>query len=276
MKLLYSKDGFTWRLLRTLWPFDGGYSTTAPLELAPDGSVVKYGTFFEGGGLFSGRQALLFNNFTVPTGGYKSDDGAASKQAIHATALDRLPAGAILPTGWLKAQAGLQANGMTLGLGFWASGGIADDYCVDPSLNGTVIMKPGKGQQGGEYDLNGTIPLSCQVDQPLLRRLREASIVKILNTTHSGGYLGPPVPANGTKSSGDSYWRKMILVLALESYVECEGPFAPSKTMQAKVETALVKHYIAMYKMVVAKQPDITKDYWGSARYSEFCSACSG
>jgi len=35
MKLLFSKDGFTWRLLSTLWPFDGGYSTTAPLELDP-------------------------------------------------------------------------------------------------------------------------------------------------------------------------------------------------------------------------------------------------
>ena len=70
MKLLYSRDGFDWRLLKTLWPFDGGYSTTAPLEVAPDGSVVRFATFFEAGGLFSGRQALLFNNFSVPSNGY--------------------------------------------------------------------------------------------------------------------------------------------------------------------------------------------------------------
>jgi hypothetical protein len=70
MKLLYSKDGFKWRLIETLWPFDGGYSTTAPLEVAPDGSVVRFATFFEAGGLFSGRQALLFNNFSVPAAGY--------------------------------------------------------------------------------------------------------------------------------------------------------------------------------------------------------------
>ena len=70
MKLLYSKDGFHWRLLETLWPFDGGYSTTAAVEVAPDGSVVRFATLFEAGGLFSGRQALLFNNFSVPAAGY--------------------------------------------------------------------------------------------------------------------------------------------------------------------------------------------------------------
>jgi hypothetical protein len=72
MKLLFSPDGFTWRLLETLWPFDGGYSTLGAIEIDEhDGSVLRYMTFFEAGGIFSGRQALVFNNFTVPTGGYK-------------------------------------------------------------------------------------------------------------------------------------------------------------------------------------------------------------
>lgn len=35
MKLLFSRDGFTWRLLRTLWPFGGGEATlqTGPMVL---------------------------------------------------------------------------------------------------------------------------------------------------------------------------------------------------------------------------------------------------
>ena len=71
MKLLFSKDGITWRLLKTLWPFDGGYSTTAAIEMdATTGVVTRYATFFEGGGLFSGRQVLVYNNFTVPPDGY--------------------------------------------------------------------------------------------------------------------------------------------------------------------------------------------------------------
>jgi hypothetical protein len=70
MKLLFSSNGFDWRLLETLWPLDGGYSTLAAIEQDGDGSVTRYMTFFEAGGLFSGRQALLINNFTVPAGGY--------------------------------------------------------------------------------------------------------------------------------------------------------------------------------------------------------------
>lgn len=70
MKLLFSSNGFDWRLLETLWPFDGGYSTLAAIEQDEDGNVTRYMTFFEAGGLFSGRQALLINNFTVPAGGY--------------------------------------------------------------------------------------------------------------------------------------------------------------------------------------------------------------
>ena len=71
MKLLFSTNGFDWELLETLWPFDGGYSTLGALEIDEhDGSVMRYATFFEAGGLFSGRQALLFNNFTVPVPGY--------------------------------------------------------------------------------------------------------------------------------------------------------------------------------------------------------------
>lgn len=69
MKMLYSRDGFTWKLLRTLWPFAGGYSALAPLEVDAHGEVTRIATLFEAGGLFGGvnddRAALIFNNFTV-------------------------------------------------------------------------------------------------------------------------------------------------------------------------------------------------------------------
>ena len=69
MKMLHSHDGFTWKLLRTLWPFAGGYSATAPLERDASGQVTRFATLFEAGGVFGGlsddRAALVFNNFTV-------------------------------------------------------------------------------------------------------------------------------------------------------------------------------------------------------------------
>lgn len=58
-------------------------------------------------------------------------------------------------------------------------------------------------------------------------------------------------------------------MLALESYAECTGPFAPNTTMQRAVEAALVAHHKAMYARVAANDPLFVDDVWGSARYSE-------
>ena len=69
MKMLHSRDGFTWTLLRSLWPLAGGYSALAPLDLDATGQVTRFATLFEAGGLFGGltsdRAALVFNNFTI-------------------------------------------------------------------------------------------------------------------------------------------------------------------------------------------------------------------
>ena len=43
------------------------------------------------------------------------------------------------------------------------------------------------------------------------------------------------------------YWGRMIIVFALQTYIECVGPYAPDAEMKAKVEAALVRHYQAMY-----------------------------
>jgi hypothetical protein len=61
----------------------------------------------------------------------------------------------------------------------------------------------------------------------------------------------------------------MSLVLGLQSFVECEGPFAPQKAAQQAMEAALLKHHIAFQKHVAASDPKWTHDVWGSARYSE-------
>jgi hypothetical protein len=161
-------------------------------------------------------------------------------------------------------------------------------------------------EQGGGYFLNGMLPLSCQADLPHLRALRcesepepepsahsanaspggavllmsvflmrrsrvrsDASIAKILKTVSPDGFLGPPLPNVTNGKNPDIYWGRMSLVLGLQSYVECEGPFAPAPLEQKAMEQALLKHHIAFQKHVAADSPRWTHDVWGSARYSE-------
>ena len=104
--------------------------------------------------------------------------------------------------------------------------------------------------------------------------LRDASIAKILKTKSLDGFLGPALPNVTNGKNPDTYWGRMSLVLGLQSFVECEGPYAPAKSLQAAMEQALVKHHISFYKHVAASSPEWIDDAWGSARYSEVLVAC--
>ena len=96
--------------------------------------------------------------------------------ALNPPVLDRLPAGAIKPLGWLKRQAELMTTGLTGSLPYWA-GGFKNTEWV-----GATTDTRGD-EQGGEYYMNGMIPLSCQIDTPKLRELREVSVAKILRVS---------------------------------------------------------------------------------------------
>ena len=75
--------------------------------------------------------------------------------------------------------------------------------------------------------------------------LRDASIAKILKTKSLDGFLGPALPNVTNGKNPDTYWGRMSLVLGLQSFVECEGPYAPAKSLQAAMEQALVRHHIS-------------------------------
>merc|ERR1712107_231807 len=55
----FSPDGQTWKLIKHVWPLYGGYSTVEALAYDSKGEVSQYGTFFEAGGLFGKRQAMI-------------------------------------------------------------------------------------------------------------------------------------------------------------------------------------------------------------------------
>ena len=192
---------------------------------------------------------------------------STSSSTLHAPVLDRLPAGAIVPEGWLLKQAHVQANGETGGLAVWLGGGIAEN-CYMPFATGSVHAKC--GMQGGEYFINGMFPLTAIIDVPALRDIRERSVGRILRWTNGpNGTLMGEIPWTNRTNDNSDYWGRMIAVLALQTYVESVGPYAPNATMKARVEAALVRHYYAMYSQMSAEMPPFYLDAWGSARYVE-------
>ena len=112
--------------------------------------------------------------------------------------------------------------------------------------------------------MNGLVPLSCQVDAPELRALRDASVAKILAHVGANGTLGGDLP-EGKYDAKESYWGRMIIVLALESFAECVGPFAPPAAQQRAVEDALVRHHRTIYRRMAAKDPEFTRSPRGCA-----------
>ena len=80
--------------------------------------------------------------------------------------------------------------------------------------------------------------------------------------------MGGAIP-HGAFNDKQSYWGRMIIVLALQSYAECVGTFAPAPDRQAAVEQALLRHHSAIAARMRADDPPFWTCPWGSARYAE-------
>ena len=70
-----------------------------------------------------------------------------------------LPLGSIRPTGWLRAQLLIQANGL---------GGHLDETWPDVGPNSGWLGGTGESWERGPYFLDGLVPLATQLDDPRL------------------------------------------------------------------------------------------------------------
>ena len=91
--------------------------------------------------------------------------------SLRAPSLLRLPTGATKPTGWLKDELTLQARGLSGQLpSFWV-------YFVNSSWLGKHGRDP---EQFIPYYMQGAVPLSYQLDDPNLNKIRDGYIDYIL------------------------------------------------------------------------------------------------
>lgn len=133
---------------------------------------------------------------------------------LQPLALEPLPLGVVRPTGWLRDQLRVQANGLT---------GYLDEFW--PSVaQSRWIGGVAEGWERGPYWLDGLIPLAVQLDDSRLLAKAEHWIDYILAHQHEDGWLGPKDdPHEGTGEVALDPWPHFVLFKALTQWEEARG-----------------------------------------------------
>ena len=99
-----------------------------------------------------------------------------------------LPLGSIRPTGWLRDQLHIQANGLS---------GHLDETWPDVGPNSGWLGGTGESWERGPYFLDGLVPLAYQLDDPHLKAKAQKFIDWTLNHQHPTACSAPPPTTTG-------------------------------------------------------------------------------
>lgn len=117
-----------------------------------------------------------------------------------------LPLGAVRPTGWLRAQLEIQANGLS---------GHLDETWADVGPNSGWLGGTGESWERGPYYLDGLIPLAYLLDDARLKAKAQKFIDWTLTHQQPNGMIGP--------TSNDDWWPRIVMLKALSQYQEATG-----------------------------------------------------
>ena len=117
-----------------------------------------------------------------------------------------LPLGSIRPTGWLKNQLEIQANGL---------GGHLDETWPDVGPNSGWLGGKGESWERGPYFLDGLIPLAWLLDDARLKAKAQRFVDWTLDHQAPNGMIGP--------ASNDDWWPRIVMLKALTQYQEFTG-----------------------------------------------------
>jgi hypothetical protein len=117
-----------------------------------------------------------------------------------------LPLGSVRPTGWLRSQLQIQANGL---------GGHLDETWPDVGPNSGWLGGTGESWERGPYFLDGLVPLAYLLDDERLKAKAQKFIDWTLTHQHPDGMLGP--------TSNNDWWPRMVMLKVLTQYQEATG-----------------------------------------------------
>ncbi len=151
-----------------------------------------------------------------------------------------LPLGEVRPTGWLRRQLRIQADGM---------GGHLDEFWPDVGSNSGWLGGTGESWERGPYFLDGLLPLAWQLDDDVLKAKAQRFVDWTLNHQAASGMIGP--------TSNDDWWPRMVMVKALMQYYEV--------TRDSRVIPVLTKYF--HYQL--AELPSRPLRDWGKYRWQD-------
>ncbi len=137
-----------------------------------------------------------------------------NRAPLAPVAFPLLPLTSVKPTGWLRDQLIIQANGLS---------GHLDEFWPD-LVNSAWIGGPGEGWERGPYYLDGLVPLAYELDDPKLIAKVKKWIDWTLNNQQPDGMLGP-------KGNTD-WWPNYVMLKAMTQYQEATGDFRVIPAMQ--------------------------------------------
>jgi hypothetical protein len=147
----------------------------------------------------------------LPTRGLSSTSAdvhvaVANRAPLARNEFYQLPLGSIRPTGWLRDQLRIQADGL---------GGHLDETWADVGPNSGWLGGTGESWERGPYFLDGLVPLAYLLDDRQLKAKAQKYIDWTLGSQSENGMFGP--------RSNDDWWPRIVMLKALTQYQEATG-----------------------------------------------------
>ena len=150
------------------------------------------------------RTAFAFSGNSVDT--HPRTAAIKNRAPLAPNAFSLLPLGSVRPTGWLRSQLQIQANGL---------GGHLDETWPDVGPNSGWLGGSGESWERGPYFLDGLVPLAYLLDDVRLKAKAQKFIDWTLTNQHPDGMLGP--------TSNNDWWPRMVMLKVLTQYQEATG-----------------------------------------------------
>ncbi|MCJ7842294.1 glycoside hydrolase family 127 protein [Lederbergia sp. NSJ-179] len=134
------------------------------------------------------------------------------KLGLKETAFHSLPLGSIKPTGWLRDQLEIQANGLT---------GYLDEHWEDVGPNNGWLGGDGDSWERGPYYLDGLLPLAFLLEDKRLIEKVTPWIEWTLSSQKEDGSFGPThMKTVNTEVGEQDWWQDIIMLKVLTQYGE--------------------------------------------------------
>ncbi len=163
--------------------------------------------FLKGAGAATLASLPIARSIALAESGNSVQNEAIKNRApLQPNAFYPLPLGTVRPTGWLRDQLQIQANGLS---------GHLDETWAEVGPNSGWLGGIGESWERGPYFLDGLVPLAYLLDDARLKTKAQKYIDWTLTHQATDGMIGP--------ASNNDWWPRMVMLKVLEQYQEATG-----------------------------------------------------